>query len=267
MIHVYQYATTFDTCYFDSQRAGGIILDVQTPQKVMIQNSRVNIANTAVLKLASPNLWISANHFVGKALLELATVGWSLKRADTSSNAFGGAQLSFGKVTHGSLQMRNNINMSYSTTSFGAFSPADEGKIIEFNGNNVKVDGVVRVLNGAAWNGPSHGNVTIKFVTPEVNGQVILENGKTFGNPAAHGTAVRCDAGAGGSGVDAGCDPRAQCHDLSEGGVSCTCKEPLPYKTGNTPDGSRCAIAGQLFHILQKETVINATVHKPMDLN
>ena len=47
------------------------------------------------------------------------------------------------------------------------------------------VDGVVRVLNGAAWNGPPHGNGTIKFVTPEVNGEVILENGKTFGNPAA----------------------------------------------------------------------------------
>ena len=53
---------------------------------------------------------------------------------------------------------------------------------------------------------------------------------------ATHGEPEKCGV----VGAEAGCDPRAQCVDLDEGGVKCTCATPLKFQTGALPDGSQC---------------------------
>ena len=49
--------------------------------------------------------------------------------------------------------------------------------------------------------------------------------------------------------------------------MRCECRRPLTFKTGSVHDGSQCEQRGQLLHIFQEETVIQATVRKPKDLN
>ena len=107
------------------------------------------------------------------------------------------------------------------------------------------------------------------------HGVVQIRNNKGMQYQTVRGDAVQCDAGIG-TGVAAGCDPRAECSDLKDlegrkGGVQCNCEssrwQTLSFKRGGVPDGSRCEFIGQELGIFQKKTMITATVRKPVDLN
>lgn len=94
-------------------------------------------------------------------------------------------------------------------------------------------------------------------------GSVQMRNNNGLEYTATRGSPERCDAEAG-SGASAGCDPRAACVNLAEGGVKCTCEQPLRDRSVDG-DGSKCEFEGQLLHIFREETAVQMFVRKPHD--
>ena len=133
MLFIEHYDTTFDNCHFESltpQLTGWTFVDARTRELTM-RNSHVNstVANSTRFNFASPNLRLEMNHFLGRGVLEFAQGPGThlLRRADIVSNTFeGNFTAVFGDVTHGVLQMRNNIGMQY-RTAHGSAVQCDAG--------------------------------------------------------------------------------------------------------------------------------------------
>ena len=75
-------------------------------------------ATSTRFNLASPRLRLESCVFRGKGVLVLGNGTKFLKKADIASNMFdSGFTVTFGSVTRGALQMRNNVGMQYHTAS------------------------------------------------------------------------------------------------------------------------------------------------------
>ena len=94
-------------------------------------------------------------------------------------------------------------------------------------------------------------------------GSLQMRNNYGLEYTSTHGSPERCDAEAG-SGASVGCDPRAACVNLVEGGVKCTCQGALRDRSLHS-DGSECEFDGQLLHIFREETAVQMFVRKPHD--
>ena len=269
MLSISNYNTKFEQCHFNSYRPNGTFLDVTTNKHLVISHSRLHISinSTAHFIFASPTLRIEATHFMGHGVLEIATSGDPLRKAEIVNNSFDGVKLLFGAIKYGSLLARNNIGMNYRTAGHAALSMADVDKEVQLEGTTLKLEGVP--MKGVNCSGLIDFSGLIRTVDPSDEGLVTLDNGKSFKNPVAYGSAVQCDGGTSSlltktvTGVAAGCDPRAQCQNLHEGGVKCTCQLPLTFKTGVIADGSHCHFQGQRLQLLQEETSMKLTIYKP----
>ena len=94
---------------------------------------------------------------------------------------------------------------------------------------------------------------------------VLRNNNFTNRSPFDNGYLLnRCDNSRAKTGLDAGCDPRAECTEPITGDVQCKCNSPYRFRQNFAlKDGSKCELAGQLLDVFQTKPYLEVVVRKP----
>ena len=194
-IQVLRFTLIFDGCLLEALYGGTLLAVLAPARDLTVLNSNVLLGNGARLSLANSEVRIKSSRFTGNGTILAGIHGFALTTAEFGSNTFEGVHLVFNNIIRSTVQLRNNIGLSYK---------------------------------------------------------------------AELGLPKSCDSTK--TGVAAGCDQRAECHEPSIGDVQCSCASPLSFKADAVPDGSRCELAGQLLDIFRQDRVLLVTLRKPESL-